>query len=70
MPPEKCSCRSWEVTRAKSSEQLSIDSDKLLVKEEKNVPEQPTAGSELHVMEALRRRGIALACGHDHLGMP
>ena len=52
-PPEKCTSRSWELTRAKGSQQLSIDSDKLLVEEEKSVPEQPTGGSELQVLEAL-----------------
>ena len=45
--PERCTSREWEVTRAKTSKQLAIDQDKLLVKEENKVPEQPTQSSEL-----------------------
>ena len=60
--PERCTSREWEVTRAKTSKLLAIDQDKLLVKEEKKVPEQPTQSSELQVLEALRRRGVAMAC--------
>ena len=59
---EKCTSREWEVMKHKSSKQLTIDQDKLLVKEEKTVPEQPVNASELQVLEALRRRGIAMAC--------
>ena len=46
----------------KTSKQLTVDQDKLLVKEEKSFPEQPVNASELQVMEAFRRRGIAMAC--------
>ena len=60
--PEKCTSREWEVTRSKTSKQLSIDQDKLLVKEEKKVPDQPLQSSELQVLEALKRRGVAMAC--------
>ena len=59
---EKCTSREWEVMKHKSSKQLTIDQDKLLVKEEKSVPDQPVHSSELQVLEALRRRGIAMAC--------
>ena len=59
---EKCTSREWEVMKHKSSKQLTIDQDKLLVKEEKTVPEQPVNASELQVLEALRRRGVAMAC--------
>ena len=60
--PERCASQEWEVTKAKTSKHLAIDQDKLLVKEEKKVPEQPTQSSELQVLEALRRRGVAMAC--------
>lgn len=59
---EKCTSREWEIMKHKSSKQLTIDQDKLLVKEEKSVPEQPVQSSELQALEALRRRGIAMAC--------
>ena len=59
---EKCTSREFEVMKHKSSKQLTIDQDKLLVKEERSVPEQPVHSSELQVLEALRRRGIAMAC--------
>ena len=58
--PEKCTSREWEVTMGKTSRQLSIDVDKLLVKGEQTVPDQQVS-SEMQVFEALRRRGIALA---------
>ena len=45
---------------SKTSKQLSIDTDKLLVKSEQSVPDQQVA-TEMQVFEALRRRGIALA---------
>ena len=37
-----------------------MDSDKLLVKEESKLPDQ-TASSELQILEALKRRGVAFA---------
>ena len=60
LSPEKCTSREWEITMSKTSKQLSIDSDKLLVKSEQSVPDQQVS-SEMQVYEALRRRGIALA---------
>ena len=60
LPIEKLTSREHEVLFSKTSKQLSIDSDKLLVKEEAKVPDQSST-TELQVLEALRRRGIALA---------
>ena len=60
LSPEKCTSREWEITMSKTSKQLSIDSDKLLVKSEQSVPDQQVS-TEMQVYEALRRRGIALA---------
>ena len=56
----KLTSREHEVLYSKSSKQLHIDSDKLLVKEESKVPDQ-TASTELQVLEALKRRGVAFA---------
>ena len=58
--PSKATSREWELTHGKTSKQLSVDHDKLLVKEEKSVPEQ-NASTEMQVFEALRRRGVAYA---------
>ena len=44
---------------SKTSKQLSIDTDKLLVKSEQSVPDQQTA-TEMQVYEALRRRASPL----------
>ena len=35
--PEKCTSREWEIMRGKSNKQLSLDNEKLLIKEEKSV---------------------------------
>ena len=56
----KLTSREHEVLYSKSGKQLQIDSDKLLVKEETKVPEQ-AAGTELQVLEALKRLGVAFA---------
>ena len=45
---------------SKTTKQLSVDPDKLVVKEESKVPDQ-TATTELQVLEALKRRGVAFA---------
>ena len=58
--------RNWQSSRAGSMrsstrnrpKQLHVDSDKLLVKEEAKVPDQ-MASSELQILEALKRRGVA-----------
>ena len=60
--PEKCTSREWEITRGKSNKQLSLDNEKLLIKEEKSVPDQPVTSSELLILESMRRRGVAMAC--------
>ena len=60
LSPEKCTSREWEITMSKTAKQLSIDTDKLLVKSEQSVPDQQVS-TEMQVFEALRRRGIALA---------
>ena len=56
----KLTSREHEVLYSKSSKQLHVDSDKLLVKEEAKVPDQ-MASSELQILEALKRRGVAFA---------
>ena len=48
---EKCTSREWEVMKLKTSKQLTVDQDKLLVKEEKSVPGQPVNASELQVSD-------------------
>ena len=60
--PELCTSREWEITRGKSNKQLSLDNEKLLIKEEKSVPDQPVTSSELLILESMRRRGVAIAC--------
>ena len=60
IPVERLTSREYEVMRSKSTKQLQIDPDKLLVKEEAKVPDQ-TASTELQVLEALKRRGVAFA---------
>ena len=56
--------RSWPPKNmkffSKTSQQLHVDSDKLLVKEEAKTPDQ-AATTELQVLEALKRRGVAFA---------
>ena len=50
VPPEKCTSREWEIMRGKSNKQLFLDNEKLLVKEEKSVPDQPVTSSELLIL--------------------
>ena len=56
----KLTSREHEVIYSKPSKQLHIDSDKLSVREEAKTPDQVST-SELQVLEALKRRGVALA---------
>ena len=56
----KLTSREHEVLYSKSSKQLHVDADKLLVKVESKVPDQ-AASTELQVLEALKRRGVAFA---------
>ena len=60
IPIEKLTSREHEVLHAKPSKQLSIDSERLLVKEETKTPDQ-AATTEMQTLEALKRRGIAMA---------
>ena len=57
---ERCTSREWEITMGKNKKQISLDSEKLIVKERSEVPDQ-FHSSELQAFEALRRRGVALA---------
>lgn len=60
IPVEKLTSREHEVLFSKTSKQLHVDSDKLLVKEGAKTPDQ-AATTELQVLEALKRRGVAFA---------
>ena len=57
---ERCTSREWEITMGKSRKQLSLDSEKLIVKERSDIPDQYHS-SELQAFEALRRRGVAMS---------
>ena len=57
---DKLTSREHEVLYSKTTKQLSVDPDKLVVKEESKVPDQ-SATTELQVLEALKRRGVAFA---------
>ena len=60
LPPERCVSRMHEVTHQKSpAKQVEIDSDKLVIREKSDVPDE-AAHSALQVKEALERRGIGL----------
>ena len=57
---ERCTSREWEITMGKNRKQISLDSERLVVKEKSEIPDQ-FHSSELQAFEALRRRGVALA---------
>lgn len=57
---ERCSSREWEITMGKNKKQLALDAEKLTIREKSDVPDQ-FHGSELQAIEALRRRGAAMA---------
>ena len=59
IPLERCTSREWEITMGKSKKQLSLDSEKLIIKERSDIPDQYHS-SELQAFEALRRRGVAM----------
>ena len=60
LAPERCVSRMHEVTHQKSpAKQVEIDSDKLVIREKSEVPDE-AAHSALQVKEALERRGIGL----------
>ncbi len=52
--PEKCTSREWEIMRGKSNKHISLDNEKLLIKEEKSVPDQPVTSSELLILDGVR----------------
>ena len=60
---ERCTSREWEITMGKSKKQLALDSEKLVVKEKSDIPDQ-FHSPELQAFEALRRRGVAM-CSAD-----
>ena len=57
---ERLTSREWEITMGKAKKQLTLDAEKLIVKEKADVPDQYHS-SELQAFEALRRRGVAMA---------
>ena len=57
---ERCSSREWEITMGKSKRQISVDPQNLVIKENRDIPDQ-FHDSELQAYEALRRRGVAFA---------
>ena len=59
VPLERCTSREWEITMGKSKKQLSLDSEKLIIKERSDTPDQYHS-SELQAFEALRRRAVAM----------
>eukprot|EP00435_Cladocopium_sp_Y103_P059712 s605_g21.t1 len=60
LAPERCISRNHEITHQKSpAKQVEIESDRLIVKEKSEVPDE-AAHSALQVKEALERRGIGL----------
>ncbi len=58
LDPSKCSSRNFEIQMGKTVKQVHLDSEKLVVKEQSQVPAQQGL-NELQTYEALRRRGIA-----------
>ena len=59
LSPYKCTSRECEISKSKTSKQISIDSDKLTIRAKNDLPDQ-VASSEMQVYEALRRRSVAL----------
>ena len=58
IPPERCVSRMHEVTHSKTpSKQLELESDKLVIREKSDVPDE-AAHSALQIKEAFERRGI------------
>ena len=57
---ERCTSREWEITMGKNKKQITLDAEKLVIREKADTPDQ-FYSSELQAFEALRRRGVALA---------
>ena len=60
LSPDRCTSREWEVAMGKTSKQIQLDTDHLVVKEKSDTPDQ-VAATEMQISEALRRRGVAYA---------
>ena len=60
LSPDRCTSREWEVAMGKTSKQIQLDTDHLVVKEKSDTRDQ-VAATEMQIYEALRRRGIAYA---------
>lgn len=60
IPVERFTSREHEIMHSKTVKELSVDAEKLVVKEEAKTPDL-SATSEMQVFEALQRRGVALA---------
>jgi hypothetical protein len=56
---ERMTSREWEITMGKTKKQISLDTEKLVVKEKSDIPDQ-FHSSRLQAFEALRRRGVAM----------
>ncbi|CAL1169286.1 unnamed protein product [Cladocopium goreaui] len=60
LAPERCVSRLHEITQQKTpAKQVEIESDRLIVREKSEVPDE-AAHSALQVKEALERRGVGL----------
>ena len=57
---DRCTSREWEVAMGKTSKQIQLDTDHLVVREKSDTPDQ-VAATEMQIYEALHRRDIAYA---------
>lgn len=63
LPPERCVSRVHELTNLKAPDRmLDIEANKIIIKDKDEKIEAP-AHTSLQVLEALKRRGIALEFG-------
>ena len=53
LSPDRCTSREWEVAMGKTSKQIQLDTDHLVVKEKSDTPDQ-VAATEMQIYEALR----------------
>ena len=60
LSPDRCTSREWEVAMGKTSKQIQLDTDHLVMQEKSDTPDQ-VAATEMQIYEAMRRRGIAYA---------
>ena len=66
---EPCTSREWEVTMGKSKKHISLDTEKLVVKERSEIPGQ-FYSSELQALRGLEEtRGGVCIRRHPELGM-